>query len=66
MRGSRAPARRSGRVAVPPIRSVPTAFQVADDILDCEGTASTTGKAVGTDLIGGTATLPLLLAGAHE
>lgn len=42
------------------------AFQVADDILDCEGTADATGKAVGTDLIGGTATLPLLYAAARE
>ena len=38
------------------------AFQVADDILDCGGTAEATGKALGTDLIGGTATLPLLYA----
>ena len=38
------------------------AFQVADDILDCGGSADATGKALGTDLIGGTATLPLLYA----
>ncbi len=42
------------------------AFQVADDILDCDGTAEATGKALGTDLIGGTATLPLLLAARHD
>jgi geranylgeranyl pyrophosphate synthase len=42
------------------------AFQVADDILDCEGTADATGKAVGTDLLGGTATLPLVTAAARE
>ncbi len=38
------------------------AFQVADDILDCGGSSDATGKALGTDLIGGTATLPLLYA----
>jgi geranylgeranyl pyrophosphate synthase len=38
------------------------AFQVADDILDCSGSSVATGKVLGTDLIGGTATLPLLLA----
>ena len=38
------------------------AFQVADDILDCGGIAEATGKALGTDLVGGTATLPLLYA----
>ena len=38
------------------------AFQVADDILDCDGRSAATGKVLGTDLIGGTATLPLLYA----
>ncbi len=38
------------------------AFQVADDILDCDGLSTATGKVLGTDLIGGTATLPLLYA----
>jgi len=42
------------------------AFQVADDILDCDGTSEATGKALGTDLIGGTATLPLLLAARRD
>lgn len=42
------------------------AFQVADDVLDCGGTTEATGKAVGTDLLTGTATLPLLLAAARD
>ncbi len=42
------------------------AFQVADDILDCDGSSAATGKTLGTDLIGGTATLPLLLAARDD
>ncbi len=42
------------------------AFQVADDILDCEGSADATGKLLGTDLLGGTATLPLLFAARDD
>jgi geranylgeranyl pyrophosphate synthase len=42
------------------------AFQVADDILDCGGVSDATGKALGTDLIGGTATLPLLYAARRD
>lgn len=38
------------------------AFQVSDDILDCDGPSDVTGKTLGTDLLGGTATLPLLYA----
>lgn len=47
-------------------RCLGLAFQVADDILDCGGSSETTGKAVGTDLISGTATLPLLLAAERD
>jgi geranylgeranyl pyrophosphate synthase len=42
--------------------SLGLAFQIADDVLDCAGSPDATGKPIGTDLIDGTATLPLLLA----
>jgi geranylgeranyl pyrophosphate synthase len=42
------------------------AFQVADDILDCDGQPDTTGKPLGTDLLDGTVTLPLLLAARRD
>jgi geranylgeranyl pyrophosphate synthase len=42
------------------------AFQVADDILDCDGSSDATGKVLGTDIIGGTATLPLLYAARRD
>jgi geranylgeranyl pyrophosphate synthase len=38
------------------------AFQLLDDVLDVSGTASSTGKHRGTDLLDGTVTLPLILA----
>ena len=42
------------------------AFQVADDILDCDGQPDTTGKPLGTDLLDGTVTLPLILAAQRD
>lgn len=43
-------------------RSLGTAFQLIDDLLDYEGSASEMGKNVGDDLREGKPTLPLLLA----
>lgn len=43
-----------------------TAFQIADDILDCTGEFDTTGKAPGVDLRDGTPTLPLILAARED
>jgi geranylgeranyl pyrophosphate synthase len=42
------------------------AFQLADDALDCDGDPQQTGKALGTDLLDGTITLPLLLAAQRD
>jgi geranylgeranyl pyrophosphate synthase len=42
------------------------AFQIADDVLDCDGNPDTTGKPLGTDLLDGTITLPLILAAARD
>ena len=42
------------------------AFQIADDILDCSGDTTETGKIAGTDLREGTPTLPLLLAARED
>ena len=43
-------------------RSLGTAFQLVDDLLDYEGDALSMGKTVGDDLREGKPTLPLLLA----
>ena len=43
-----------------------TAFQIADDILDCSGETIETGKIAGTDLREGTPTLPLILAARED
>jgi octaprenyl-diphosphate synthase len=43
-------------------RAVGRAFQIADDILDCAGAESVTGKSVAHDLQEGKLTLPVLLA----
>jgi geranylgeranyl pyrophosphate synthase len=42
------------------------AFQLADDILDCDGQPDTTGKPLGTDLLEGTITLPMILAAQRD
>lgn len=42
------------------------AFQIFDDILDIAGSPTSTGKRRGTDLAGGTVTLPMILALREE
>ncbi|EHN11452.1 Polyprenyl synthetase [Patulibacter medicamentivorans] len=42
--------------------AIGVAFQLFDDVLDVVGPPEVTGKPRGTDLLDGTATLPLLLA----
>jgi geranylgeranyl pyrophosphate synthase len=42
------------------------AFQLLDDVLDVAGPPERTGKARGTDLLDGTVTLPLILAGEAD
>jgi geranylgeranyl pyrophosphate synthase len=43
-------------------RLIGLAFQVFDDILDCSGDEASTGKRPGTDVRGGTVTLPIIYA----
>jgi geranylgeranyl pyrophosphate synthase len=43
-------------------RHIGLAFQLLDDVLDVTGPPERTGKAVGTDLLDGTVTLPLIFA----
>ena len=42
------------------------AFQLLDDVLDVTGPPERTGKALGTDLLDGTVTMPLILARDHD
>ena len=43
-------------------REIGLAFQLLDDVLDVTGPPERTGKALGTDLLDGTVTLPLIFA----
>ena len=47
-------------------REIGLAFQLLDDVLDVSGPAERTGKHRGTDLLDGTVTLPLILAGGRD
>ena len=47
-------------------REIGLAFQLLDDVLDVTGPPERTGKAVGTDLLDGTVTLPLIFARADD
>ena len=47
-------------------RELGLAFQLLDDVLDVAGLPQRTGKARGTDLLDGTVTLPLILAGEQD
>jgi octaprenyl-diphosphate synthase len=58
----------AGRVPVlgPFGRRIGLAFQILDDVLDVSGPPERTGKHRGTDLLDGTVTLPLILAGLKD
>ncbi|MBW3607580.1 MAG: polyprenyl synthetase family protein [Actinobacteria bacterium] len=47
-------------------RGIGIAFQLLDDVLDVAGPAALTGKHRGADLLDGTVTLPLILAGERD
>jgi geranylgeranyl pyrophosphate synthase len=42
------------------------AFQILDDVLDVSGPPERTGKPIGTDLLDGTVTMPLIIARSHD
>jgi octaprenyl-diphosphate synthase len=46
--------------------SLGLAFQITDDLLDIIGNPAQTGKQVGSDLINGKFTLPVLIASTHD
>jgi geranylgeranyl pyrophosphate synthase len=47
-------------------RRIGLAFQLLDDVLDVAGPPERTGKPVGTDLLDGTVTLPLIVARGRD
>jgi geranylgeranyl pyrophosphate synthase len=57
---------RSTPVLGPFGRRIGLAFQILDDVLDVSGPPEKTGKHRGTDLLDGTVTLPLILAGLRD
>jgi geranylgeranyl pyrophosphate synthase len=56
------PGREGGEALALYGREIGLAFQLLDDVLDVTGPPERTGKALGTDLLDGTVTMPLILA----